>query len=282
MIQGAHVGIGIRGKEGSQAVQSCDVAISKFRFLIPLLLLHGRRGYRRVALFLVYFLYKQIVLTVGDVIWAHQYEFGGDIAYPEYLLSAYSGVVTAWPIIVILSPDVDLPDDIAVRCPELYKSGPAQEYFNPKLFVMWVLFSFWHGAVAWTVPALVVDPNLRPAPQGTEDLRTTEFWLASLTSFTIAIVAVSGRLYLYSMNKLSKWTVGAIMVGVSLYILCLVLLGHTSLGDTFQPEIKALPTRVFGDWKPRLALLVGIVVALLPDLAVYGVGLCCFPKELDR
>merc|ERR1712048_312419 len=33
MIDGAHVGIGIRGKEGSQAVQASDVAISQFRFL---------------------------------------------------------------------------------------------------------------------------------------------------------------------------------------------------------------------------------------------------------
>ena len=30
MILGAHVGIGIRGKEGSQAVQASDVAISQF------------------------------------------------------------------------------------------------------------------------------------------------------------------------------------------------------------------------------------------------------------
>merc|ERR1719375_1653983 len=75
MIQGAHVGIGIRGKEGSQAVQSCDVAISKFRFLVPLLLCHGRRGYRRVATFLCYFLYKHVVLSTGDLIWAHQSDF---------------------------------------------------------------------------------------------------------------------------------------------------------------------------------------------------------------
>ena len=33
MIMEAHIGVGIRGKEGTQAVRSADYAISQFRFL---------------------------------------------------------------------------------------------------------------------------------------------------------------------------------------------------------------------------------------------------------
>ena len=33
MIMEAHIGVGIRGKEGSQAVRSADYAIGKFKFL---------------------------------------------------------------------------------------------------------------------------------------------------------------------------------------------------------------------------------------------------------
>merc|ERR1712003_86373 len=46
MIQGAHVGIAVRGKEGNQAVQASDIAISQFRFIVPILMCHGRRAYR--------------------------------------------------------------------------------------------------------------------------------------------------------------------------------------------------------------------------------------------
>ena len=42
MIQAAHVGIGISGQEGLQAVNSSDYAIAQFRFLQRLLLVHGR------------------------------------------------------------------------------------------------------------------------------------------------------------------------------------------------------------------------------------------------
>ena len=70
-VQGANIGIAVRGKEGCQAVQACDIAISQFRFLVPLLHLHGRRAYRRVGMFLCFFIYKHVVLVIGDLIWAH-------------------------------------------------------------------------------------------------------------------------------------------------------------------------------------------------------------------
>ena len=49
MIQTAHVGVGISGQEGVQAVNSSDYAIAQFKFLKPLLLVHGRLNYKRIA-----------------------------------------------------------------------------------------------------------------------------------------------------------------------------------------------------------------------------------------
>ena len=49
MIQAAHVGVGISGKEGLQAARSADVAISQFRFLKKLLLVHGAWSYQRLS-----------------------------------------------------------------------------------------------------------------------------------------------------------------------------------------------------------------------------------------
>lgn len=54
----AHVGVGIAGVEGGQAVQNADFALSQFRFLQRLLLVHGRWSYRRISLFLRCFLFK--------------------------------------------------------------------------------------------------------------------------------------------------------------------------------------------------------------------------------
>lgn len=49
MIQAAHVGVGISGVEGLQAARSADVAISQFRYLRKLLLVHGSWSYQRLS-----------------------------------------------------------------------------------------------------------------------------------------------------------------------------------------------------------------------------------------
>ena len=58
MIQEAHVGVGIAGEEGRQAVMSSDYAIGQFRFLTRLVLVHGRWSYRRLSETIANFFYK--------------------------------------------------------------------------------------------------------------------------------------------------------------------------------------------------------------------------------
>lgn len=63
MIQVADVGIGISGQEGMQAVMSSDFAISRFKHLRKLLLVHGHWCYTRLANMILYFFYKNVVRT---------------------------------------------------------------------------------------------------------------------------------------------------------------------------------------------------------------------------
>lgn len=64
MIQEAHVGVGIFGKEGMQAALSSDYAIAQFKFLSTLLLIHGRWSYKRTSKLILYSFYKNIALAM--------------------------------------------------------------------------------------------------------------------------------------------------------------------------------------------------------------------------
>ena len=64
MIQEAHVGVGIRGEEGLQAVNASDFAIAQFRFLSVLLLKHGRFNYVRMCRVVRYMFYKNVRYTL--------------------------------------------------------------------------------------------------------------------------------------------------------------------------------------------------------------------------
>jgi hypothetical protein len=46
-VSAAHIGVGISGQEGMQAVLASDYSIAQFKFLERLLLVHGRWSYYR-------------------------------------------------------------------------------------------------------------------------------------------------------------------------------------------------------------------------------------------
>jgi P-type E1-E2 ATPase len=56
--------VGISGQEGMQAVMSADFAIAQFRFLAPLLLVHGRYSYKRLARMINFFFYKNLLFGI--------------------------------------------------------------------------------------------------------------------------------------------------------------------------------------------------------------------------
>lgn len=64
MIKEAHIGVGISGQEGLQAVLASDYSIAQFRYLERLLLVHGRWSYFRMCKFLRYFFYKNFAFTL--------------------------------------------------------------------------------------------------------------------------------------------------------------------------------------------------------------------------
>uniref|UniRef100_A0A670IWD6 Phospholipid-transporting ATPase n=1 Tax=Podarcis muralis TaxID=64176 RepID=A0A670IWD6_PODMU len=64
MIKAAHIGVGISGQEGMQAVLSSDFSFAQFRYLQRLLLVHGRWSYIRMCKFLAYFFYKNFAFTL--------------------------------------------------------------------------------------------------------------------------------------------------------------------------------------------------------------------------
>lgn len=65
MIKMAHIGVGISGQEGLQAVLASDYSIAQFAFLERLLLVHGRWSYLRMSKFLKYFFYKNFAFTLA-------------------------------------------------------------------------------------------------------------------------------------------------------------------------------------------------------------------------
>ena len=64
MIMKANVGVGIAGREGMQAARTADFAFGKFKYLKPLLFIHGREAYRRNSDIVLYAFYKNVLYVI--------------------------------------------------------------------------------------------------------------------------------------------------------------------------------------------------------------------------
>eukprot|EP01048_Picozoa_sp_COSAG05_P005597 COSAG05_NODE_336_length_11205_cov_4.160544_7_plen_381_part_00 len=95
MIQEAHIGVGISGNEGVQAVRSSDYAIGQFRFLERLLLVHGRWSYRRICAVILYSFYKTITFVFTLFIFGFFTGNSGTTLFESWLGSAYNVLWTS-------------------------------------------------------------------------------------------------------------------------------------------------------------------------------------------
>ncbi|KAK9124910.1 hypothetical protein Scep_013756 [Stephania cephalantha] len=153
MIQMADVGIGISGQEGRQAVMASDFAMGQFRFLVPLLLVHGHWNYQRMGYMILYNFYRNAVF-VFVLFWYVLYTaFTLTTAVTEWSSVLYSVVYSAVPTIVVGILDKDLNRRTLLKDPQLYGAGHRQESYNFKLFFLTMMDTLWQSMVVFLSPS---------------------------------------------------------------------------------------------------------------------------------
>ncbi|KAG8363760.1 hypothetical protein BUALT_Bualt19G0055900 [Buddleja alternifolia] len=154
MIQKADVGIGISGQEGRQAVMASDFAMGQFRFLVPLLLVHGHWNYQRMSYMILYNFYRNAVFVLILFWYVLFTSFTLTTAITDWSSVLYSVIYTSLPTIVVGILDKDLSRTTLLKYPQLYGTGRRQESYNGKLFWLTMLDMLWQSIAAFFFPLL--------------------------------------------------------------------------------------------------------------------------------
>ncbi|KAM5298295.1 phospholipid-transporting ATPase VB [Ctenodactylus gundi] len=144
MIQAADIGIGISGQEGMQAVMSSDFAISRFKHLKKLLLVHGHWCYSRLARMVVYFFYKNVFFC----------GFSGATMIDYWQMIFFNLFFTSLPPIVFGILDKDVSAETLLAWPELYKTGQNSECYNLSTFWISIADAFYQSLICFFIPYL--------------------------------------------------------------------------------------------------------------------------------
>lgn len=146
MIQEAHVGIGIVGKEGKQASLAADFSIVQFSHISRLLMWHGRNSYKRSAKLGQFVVHRGFVLTAIQAVFSAIFYFAPIALYQGIIAAGYCTVYTMFPVFS-LAWDKDITEYTAMMYPELYKELTKGRILSMRTFFTWVLVSVYQGGV---------------------------------------------------------------------------------------------------------------------------------------
>lgn len=215
MIKTAHIGVGISGQEGMQAVLSSDFSFAQFRYLQRLLLVHGRWSYLRMCQFLRYFFYKNFTFTLVHFWYAFFCGFSAQTVYDEWFITLYNLVYTSLPVLGMSLFDQDVDDRWSMEYPQLYEPGQNNRYFNIKEFVKCVIHGIYSSLVLFFVPYGALYDTVRDDGKAISDYQS--FALMAQTCLLLVVSAQIGldTTYWTAVNQFFVWGSLAVFFAIS-------------------------------------------------------------------
>ena len=259
MIKAAHVGIGISGLEGLQAVMASDISIAQFRFLVPLLLVHGHWSYERISKMILYSFYKNIAIAMTSIWFAVSSGFSAQLFYDAYAGSVFNIIFTSMPPLLIAMLDRDVSRENLLKYPQLYASGLRNECFNVRLLLRIVGEGVAHSLLLYYSCYCLYN---RGGDVMSTEGRSSDLWVFSTAMFTYLVVVVNMRMAL-DMSTFTWLNIFFLVASVLAWFgFALLYCGLGLVADMLMVAQQMMSTAAF--W---MGLLVIPVMCVVPEVA---------------
>lgn len=149
--------------------------------------------YRSISVFILYFFYKNVALTMPQYFYAYYNGYSAMTVFDEWYIQLYNIVFTSMPVILLgvfdwdIHPQLDGPAFKACL-PSLYYTGQQRLVFNLRNFTLSQFYGLVHATIIFFIiffglkDAAILNPS-HGAP--------TDLWTSSLTTFTALVIVVN-------------------------------------------------------------------------------------------
>jgi len=301
MIQEAHVGVGISGLEGKQAVNASDFAIAQFKFLQELVLIHGRYDFIRLSNLVLYSFYKNAVFAMLMVLFSTRNMYSGTPVFHEWVNASFN-VVATWPIVFYAWFDRDLEKDYVMKHPMVYSSTRNNEYMKRRSILRWFVVTAIHVLVLFyaLVPLFtggasyssfiygLIDNEDCPGDGEGGDLLSVGTVLFTCMLITLGYkvlyeskTIVHGEFPWNNQSKLPWTWFGVLVLSLGLWAFgayCISLIGITTGSPTFSDYIMT-PTHTMKRPFTWICVLFIPLAATVLDVALKAFANIYFPSQ---
>lgn len=261
MIRTANIGVGIRGKEGSQAVMAADYAVDEFRNIVGLMLIHGRKAYIRVGSMTLNYFYKNVYLLM--VVFWYQYSnsFSGSIVVPFTFTIAYNPLLTLLASLTLGIFENDVGATTSLRHVKLYRVGMLQAIYNTDTYFIALAEAVYQSGACYLVGSAVFQTSVFSKDGVVSGYRTFSNFIA------VSIFFVSTFTSFLSLS-VWHWPAG-IMFLLSLFIFFLYCILDIESSGGLGFTTSTLSS--ISQWTIILSIVLIVTISLLPRLLIKSI-----------
>ena len=220
MIQEAHVGIGITGKEGLQAARTSDYSIAQFRFLTKLLLVHGRWNYIRTCKYTLGTFWKEMLFYLTQALFQRYAGYTGTSLYESWSLSMFNTLFTSLPVIFMGIFEQDLSASTLMAVPELYHSlGHHNGGFKIKIYLAWVASAASQAVIVFFIMLGLFGQTIFTTDNGL-------YAMGALT-FTACILIIATKMQFWELHNKTYTCAISMFLSVGGWFLWMIILSAT-------------------------------------------------------
>ena len=277
MIQEAHVGIGITGKEGMQAARISDYSIAQFRFLLKLLLVHGRWNYIRVCKYTLGTFWKETLFYLTQALYQKWNGYTGTSLYESWSLSMFNTLFTSLPVIFLGIFEKDLSPATLLAVPELYNKGQRNLGFNIRIYLGWATMA--------TCDAMIIFFTMLGLYGYDAVLNNTNgIFSMGLLCFTACIIVINLKLQAVEIYNKSIMCVIVIVISVGGWFLWNIFLDEKYTMKSGK-GVYNVPDNFLHNTGRNLAFWVVLLMAssatLLFEITTATIRAALFPTDVD-
>ncbi|XP_029009045.1 probable phospholipid-transporting ATPase IM isoform X2 [Betta splendens] len=278
MIRTAHIGVGISGQEGMQAVLASDYSFAQFRFLQRLLLVHGRWSYFRMCNFLCYFIYKNFAFTLVHFWYGFFCGFSAQTVYDQWFITLFNIVYTSLPVLAMGLFDQDVDDQYSLRYPSLYKPGQQNLLFNKRQFFLYTLQGMGTSFLLFFIPYGAFSLLVKEDGSHFSDQQTFAVTIATSLVIVVSVQIGLDTHYWTAVNHLFVWG------SLAAYFAILFAMQSDGLFYIFPRHFPFVGTarNCLSEKSVWLIILLTAVVCVVPGVAVSFLRIDLFPTLTDK
>ncbi|XP_037364368.1 phospholipid-transporting ATPase IC [Talpa occidentalis] len=278
MIKTAHIGVGISGQEGMQAVMSSDYSFAQFRYLQRLLLVHGRWSYIRMCKFLRYFFYKNFAFTLAHFWYSFFNGYSAQTAYEDWFITLYNVLYSSLPVLLTGLLDQDVSDKLSIRFPGLYVVGQKDSLFNYKKFFASLLHGVLTSMSLFFIPLGAYLQTVGQDGEAPSDYQSFAVTIASALVITVNFQIGLDTSYWTFVNAFS------IFGSIALYFGIMFDIHSAGMHVLFPSAFQFTGTASNALRQPYiwLTIILTVAVCLLPVVAIRFLYMTIWPSESDK